>query len=68
MEKFESIPMLVYQGMRDNAVLPAYTQEFERNISIKNKNTMFIYDDAGGHNVTAMFLNRILPFIKIYVR
>ena len=68
MEKFESIPMLVYQGMRDNAVLPAYTQEFERNISIKNKNTTFIYDDAGGHNVTAMFLNRILPFIKIYVR
>lgn len=67
-DRLKDLPMLVYQGMHDTAVLPATTQEFETIIAAGNKNAMFIYDEAGEHNVTPMFLNRIIPFIRQWAR
>lgn len=68
MDNFESIPMLVYQGMRDRIILPAFTQEFDRAVSKKNKDATFIYDETGAHDVTVTFLDRIIPFMKTYVK
>lgn len=68
LESFESIPMLVYQGMRDDIIEPASTQAFDEIVSQRNREATFIYDETGDHDATVMFLDRILPFVKTHVR
>ena len=68
-ERIAQVPALVYQGMQDHTVLPTSTKELEKLlVSAGATNNFFIYDENGGHNVSPMFLNRILPFLKQYVR
>ena len=68
-EKLIQIPALVYQGMQDRTIPPETTQALERLLTSSGaQNNGFIYDDNGGHTVTIAFLNRILPFIKQYVK
>ena len=67
--RIAQIPALVYQGMRDDAIPPEETREFEKKLlDIGADNITFVYDRDGGHDVTSAFRNRILPFLKQYVR
>ena len=66
--RFIDIPMLIYQGMKDTVVLPDRTKDFEAVISGTNPNATFIYDENGGHNATSLFLNRIIPFLRVFCR
>lgn len=67
-ERFANLPMLVYQGLNDHTIPAKLTQQFEAAILQGNSHSLFVYDETGGHDVTASFLKRILPFIRQYLK
>ena len=68
-ERLSSVPMLVFQGLRDTVVDPDVTRAFERYVRGTSEcNATFVYDENAAHEVTPSFIARIIPFLNQFLR